>query len=195
MNERKKLNLLPQEVKNKYANKYLKLTAAFVGGFFILLLLLQYCHIGLLRLETSKILEDNQKYSDEQKNIKELKENIVKYESFLKDYENDCFPFPLFMYDIEACRPLDVNIISIDSSERLIGEGVQEEKEEKEKKSEKSAEEDKENVEEETDEKKSEPKIEYTEDLSGREIVIRGFGKSQESISKFIYDITHLSYL
>ena len=53
MNERKKLNLLPQEVKNKYANKYLKLTAAFVGGFFILLLLLQYCHIGLLRLETS----------------------------------------------------------------------------------------------------------------------------------------------
>ena len=39
------------------------------------------------------------------------------------------------------------------------------------------------------------PKIEYKEDLSGREIVIRGFGNNQESISKYIYDITHLPYL
>ena len=37
MNEKKKLNLLPLEAKNKYANKYLKFTAAVVAGFFILL--------------------------------------------------------------------------------------------------------------------------------------------------------------
>ena len=52
-----------------------------------------------------------------------------------------------------------------------------------------------EKVDEKNDEKEVKPKIEYTEDLSGREIVIRGFGSNQESISKFIYDITHLSYL
>ena len=39
------------------------------------------------------------------------------------------------------------------------------------------------------------PKIEYTEDLFGREIVIRGFGLNQDSISRFIYDITQLAYL
>ena len=199
MNEKKKLNLLPLEAKNKYANKYLKLTAAVVAGFFILLLLIQYCQIGILSIQTNKILADNQKYNKEQQTIKDLKESIANYEAFLKDYENDCFPFSLFMYDLEAHRPSDVYIISVDSSERLINEGVQEEDEEKKEKSkEKTEEKEKESDEEKPEEKTEEelkPKIEYTEDLSGREIVIRGFGNNQESISKFIYDITHLSYI
>ena len=63
----------------------------------------------------------------------------------------------------------------------------------KDKEKEKETEEEK--TDEKTDETEVKPKIEYTEDLSGREIVIRGFGNNQESISKFIYDITHLSYL
>ena len=199
MNEKKKLNLLPPEAKSKYANKYLKFTAAVVAGFFILLLLIQYCQIGILSIQTNKILADNQKYNKEQQTIKDLKESIANYEAFLKDYENDCFPFSLFMYDLEAHRPSDVYIISVDSSERLINEGVQEEDEEKKEKSkEKTEEKEKESDEEKPEEKTDEelkPKIEYTEDLSGREIVIRGFGNDQESISKFIYDITHLSYI
>ena len=199
MNEKKKLNLLPLEAKNKYANKYLKLTAAVIAGFFILLLLIQYCQIGILSIQTNKILADNQKYNKEQQTIKDLKESIANYETFLKDYENDCFPFSLFMYDLEAHRPSDVYIISVDSSERLINEGVQEEDENKKEKSkEKTEEKEKESEDKKSEEKTEEelkPKIEYTEDLSGREIVIRGFGNNQESISKFIYDITHLSYI
>ena len=199
MNEKKKLNLLPPEAKSKYANKYLKLTATVIAGFFILLLLIQYCQIGVLTLQTNKILADNQKYNEEKENIQVLKDNIANYEAFLKDYENDCFPFSLFMYDLEACRPSDVYIISVDSTERLINEGVQEETEEEAKKESTVKEEkeksDEEKPDEETDEKVKEPKIEYTEDLSGREIVIRGFGNNQESISKFIYDVTHLAYL
>ena len=199
MNEKKKLNLLPPEAKNKYANKYVKYTAAVTCGFFVLLLLIQYCQIGILTIQTNKILADNQKYNEEKENIRVLKDNIANYEAFLKDYENACFPFSLFMYDLESKRPSDVYIISVDSSERLINEGVQEEKEGEAKK-EPSIKEEKEKAEdektnEEIDEKVNEPKIEYTEDLSGREIVIRGFGSSQESISRFIYDITHLSYL
>lgn len=199
MNEKKKLNLLPPEVKNKYANKYLKLSAAIVAGFFVILLLAQYCQMGVLTLQTNKILADNQKYNKEKENIQVLKENIETYEAFLKDYENECFPFSLFMYDLEACRPSDVYIISVDSSERLINEGVQEEKKDNSKEDtavEKENENtDKEKTDEKTDEKVKEPKIEYTEDLSGREIVIRGFGNNQDSISKFIYDVTHLTYL
>ena len=201
MNEKKKLNLLPPEAKSKYANKYLKITAATIAGFFILLLALQYSHIGILTLQTNKILADNQKYNEEKETIQVLKENIANYEAFLKDYENECFPFSLFMYDLEAKRPSDVYIISVDSSERLVNEGVQDEEKEKENTAEK-AESKKAKSEEKAEDKDSEPqqvivvpKIEYKEDLSGREIVIRGFGNNQESISKYIYDITHLPYL
>ena len=94
MNEKKKLNLLPPEAKSKYANKYLKITAATIAGFFILLLLIQYGHIGVLTLQTNKILADNQKYNKEKETIQILKENIANYEAFLKDYENvDCLYF------------------------------------------------------------------------------------------------------
>ena len=195
MNEKKKLNLLPPEAKNKYANKYLKFTTVIIAGFFILLLLIQYCQIGILTIQTNKILSDNQKYNKEQETIKILKENISNYEAFLKDYENSCFPFSLFMYDLEAYRPSDVYIISVDSSERLINEGVLEENEADKEKSTEKNEHKKETTEENNEENGMIPKIEYVEDLSGREIVIRGFGNNQESISKFIYDITHFPYL
>lgn len=201
MNEKKKLNLLPPEAKSKYANKYLKITAATIAGFFLLLLVLQYVQIGVLTLQTNKILADNQKYNEEKETIQILKENIANYEAFLKDYENECFPFSLFMYDLEAHRPSDVYIISVDSSERLVNEGVQDEEKEKEKAMEKT-EDEKAKSAEKTEDKDTEPqqvivvpKIEYKEDLSGREIVIRGFGNNQETISKYIYDITHLPYI
>lgn len=84
MNEKKKLNLLPPETKNKYENKYLKITAATVFGFYIMLLSVQYCHMGILNLQTNKILADNQKYNKEMESIKLLKENIASYESFLR---------------------------------------------------------------------------------------------------------------
>lgn len=205
MNEKKKLNLLPPEAKNKYANKYIKVTASIIAGFFILLILIQYCQIGILTVQTNKILADNQKYNREKETIQTLKDSIANYEAFLSDYENDCFPFSLFMYDLEVYRPSDVYLISVDSVERLINEGVQDAAEDEKKTSEKDKEKDKEavkekekaseKIEEQTDEQEFVPKIEYTEDLSGREIIIRGFGKKQESISKYIYEITHLSYL
>ena len=93
MNEKKKLNLLPPEAKSKYANKYLKLTAAVIAGFFILLLLIQYCQIGVLTLQTNKILADNQKYNEEKENIQVLKDNIANYEAFLKDSKMIAFRF------------------------------------------------------------------------------------------------------
>ena len=204
MNINKKLNLLPQEAKNKYASKYLKFTGSATAGFLLLLLLVQYGQIWMLTLQTNKIVSDNQKYNKEKENLQALKTSIANYEAFLKDYENDCFPFSLFMYDLEAYRPSDVYIISVDSAERLINEGSQEEKEDekeklkekkKETQQEKENESEKEMSDDKPDGKKVKLKIEYTEDLSGREIIIRGFGKNQESISRFIYDVTHLSYL
>lgn len=204
MKNRKKLNLLPEEIKNKYISKYL--TGAAIGFCIVIALFVsvQYIQIGILSWQTNRIIANNEKYDKKKETIAQLEENIKKHNDFLKNYEDDCFPFALFMYDLEAYRPSDVYIISVDSTERLINEGVQEDKDKEkpaeEKKDEKADEShDTEKKEGETeksdDEENVKPEIGYTEDLSGREIVIRGFGNNQKSISQFIYDITHLSYI
>lgn len=212
MNSKKKLNLLPDEVKNRYANRYLAYTASVLGGIMVLLLVIQYVQIGMLSWQTNRIIEKNEKYDNEKNVIVDLEKSIKQYQTFLSDYENDCFPFSLFMYDIESKRPSDVFIISVDSEDRLINEGVQNKKQpenaEDTKKSEGETQNDKEqaaendnaaqNSEKQADEKAekaAEPEIKYTEDLSGQRIVIRGYGGKQESISNFIYDIAHLSYI
>lgn len=202
MKNLKKLNLLPDAIKNKYANKFLAYTAGVLCVLLFLFLSVQYVQIGVLSWQTNKIIESNQKYDKEKETILNLQASIEKYKGFMANYENDCFPFSMFMYDLEAFRPSDVFIISVDSSERLINEGVIEEKSDKPKKQEqektsekKSDKEAEDKTAEGTETKIPEPKIEYTEDLSGREIVIRGFGGNQESISKYIYDITHLAYI
>ena len=209
MNSKKKLNLLPDEVKNRYANRYLAYTASVLGGIMVLLLIIQYVHIGMLSWQTNRIIEKNEKYDNEKNAIVDLEKSIKQYQTFLSDYENDCFPFSLFMYDIESKRPSDVFIISVDSEDRLINEGVQEKKQvdnsedtsknegETQTDKEKTAEDDNaaQNSEKQADEKNAKPEIKYTEDLSGQRIVIRGYGGKQESISNFIYDIAHLSYI
>lgn len=207
MNNRKKLNLLPAEVKNKYVNKYMTYTCSVIGGFFILLMMVQYIHIGILSWQTNRILENNEKYEREKETIEMLKGDIEKHEKFLGDYESECFPFSRFMEDLEYYRPSDVYIISVDSTERLVNEGGSNDKEsvdtesvmkEKNESTDNKAKEKQENQENEKPVAESnitEAKIEYTGDLNGRDIVIRGFGGNQESISKFIYDITHMSYV
>lgn len=210
MNSKKKLNLLPDEVKNKYANRYLAYTASILGGIMVLLLVIQYVQIGVLSWQTNRIIEKNEKYDNEKSVIVNLEKSIKQYQTFLSDYENDCFPFSLFMYDVESKRPSDVFIISVDSEDRLINEGVQEKKQtenaEDTKKAEKTdeaeekpetenADKDTEKQADQIDEKAAKPEIKYTEDLSGQRIVIRGYGGKQESISNFIYDIAHLSYI
>ena len=204
MKNRKKLNLLPEEIKNKYISKYL--TCAAIGFCIVIALFLsvQYIQIGILSWQTNRIIANNEKYDKEKETIAQLEENIKKHNDFLKNYEDDCFPFALFMYDLEAYRPSDVYIISVDSTERLINEGVQEDKDKEKPAEEKNEEKDDEpdntekkegETEKSDDEENVKPEIGYTEDLSGREIVIRGFGDNQKSISQFIYDITHLSYI
>ena len=208
MKSRKKIKLLPLEIQNKYMNRYL--TVAAIGLCIIIALVLagRYIQIGVLSWQTDKIIASNEQYDKEKEVILNLEENIKRYHAFLKDYENECFPFSLFMYDLEAHRPSDVFIISVDSSERLINEGVQDEKDKQEDKQQDKQEENDEAEKQEEDEEvtpeKEElpadeetvtPEIGYTEDLAGREIVIRGYGQTQKSISQFIYDITHLSYI
>lgn len=187
---KKKLNLLPQEVKNKYANRYIKYAVSVLGGICILLLMIQYIHIGVLTLQINSIVKNNEMYQKEQEIIETLKGNIENYKAFMTDYENKCFPLSSFMYDLEACRPSDLFIISVDSADRLVNEGANEKTSETDEN--KEAEDNKSKEQSETD---TLPEIAYKHDLSGEEITIRGYSANQESLSNFIYDITHFPYI
>ena len=191
MNGKKKLNLLPPEIKNKDVNKSFLCAAAAVGGIFLIALAVQYIHIGMLSMQINNTIKNNELYNSEQQTLEKLKSNIKKYESFIFDYESGCFPLSEFMDDLESIRPPDVFIISVDSSERLINEGINDNPETVKKKADTS-----EDDEAEIDEEESaKPKIEYETDISDREIVVRGYGDNQASISQFIYDLSLLPYI
>ena len=182
MKERKKLNLLPQEVKDKYANKYILCVTAAVSAVLVLTLIWQYASMG---------------------------SDVDGYKAFMAAYGDGCFPFSRFMRDMETNRPDGVSIISVDSPDRLINEGENKEPEQTEPAKEgednsgentgQGEEKDNENIEEEqTPEGTPEPvmgKIAYSSDLAGQELTIRGYGKNQDDISKFIYALSNLSYI
>lgn len=197
MQEYKKLNLLPLSVKYKYANKYLIYAASLICGICILALSIQYINICILSYDIQKIEKANAKYNEEKAKIEGLQNIINGHKAFLQDYENGGFPFSLFMHDIELYKTNTVSIISIDSRDRLINEGAVE--------TEKSPSNDsdtKEKKEQSEEGQAKEPagetntiKPEYVKDLSGAEIVIRGYGQNSEDISKFIYNISRLNYI
>lgn len=203
----KKINLLPQKIKNKYINRYLIFAAIGIGMSVALVLGSQGVRIGILSWQTDKIIASNEKYEKEKETIANLEESIKEYTKFLNDYEKECFPFSLFLYDLEAMRPEDVFIISVDSLDRLINEGAQDEqKQEREQPADNQEEGEQQEKSDDAKDKQAgedtveeenhtSPEIGYKEDLAGREIVIRGYGKNQKSISQYLYDITHLSYI
>lgn len=197
MQEHKKLNLLPLSVKNKYANKYLIYAASLICGICILALAVQYINIYILNYDIQKIEKANAKYNEEKAKIESLQNTINEHKSFLQDYENGGFPFSLFMHDVELYKPNTVSIISIDSRDRLTNEGVAETDKtlSKDEATKEQKEKTKENQENEPAKETSPTKLEYAKDLSGGEIVIRGYGQNSQDISTFIYNISKLNYI
>jgi len=180
----KKLNLLPLSVKNKYINKHLIYAASLVCGICILALLAQYFGMAFLQYDIKKIGKANTEYNEEKAKIELLQSAIDEHKAFLQDYENGGFPLSRFMHDIHLHRPYTVSIISIDSQDRLIE--IAETKEVPSDDTEEQPE----------DEPITEtPVVNETNDLSGEEIIIRGHGKNSEDISRFIYQISRLSYI
>lgn len=209
MNGKKKLNLLPEEVKNKYFKKYVIYAFGIVGALCAVVLMVQYINIGILNWQIKSITQENNKYNAVKKEIAELDKSIAEYEEFIKLYDNECFPFAQFMYDLETYRPESVAIISVDTPDRLIGiEETEEKKDEKtenpdaEKKPDDESKEDKEQPDKkESTEKELKPsetetgKTGYKSDMANQQIIIRGFGKNQEDISNYIYRVSKLSYI
>ena len=203
MNGKKKLNLLPEEVKNRYFKKYAMCAFGIVGGLCVAVLMVQYINIGILNWQIKSITQENNKYNEAKREIAELDESIAEYEEFISLYDNECFPFADFMYDLEIYRPESVAIISVDTPDRLI--------EAEETSADKDKEDEMANEEVDTDEAESEEQSDTKEDLeqeetsvetantlsdiSNQQIIIRGFGKNQQDISNYIYRISKLSYI
>lgn len=198
MNGLKKINLLPLEVRNKYSNRYLKLLAGIILGVMVCVFGIQCIHAGVLTLQINHYKDQNAKYEQEKKNIENLQSRIVSYNAYIGEYEKSVFPFERFMQDLESIRPENVYIISVDTSDRLINEGKQEEENESDKELEEKPVDEKETEDKLESIKEKEiiaPEIKYVDDLAGKDIVIRGYSKKQDEISSFIFELSKLSYI
>ena len=191
MTETKKINLLPIEIKRKYANKYLKYFAVVVAFFMIMAVMVQFACVGILHLQINYYNDKNEKYEEMKKDIEALENQAASYEMFIKEYETSFFPFERFMNTLEEIKPESVRIISVDTEDRLVNEGGgTEEGTDKSAKGEKTEEN------EETEETRvNENVIGYKEDLAGKNIILRGYGKKQNDISLFIYEISKIPYI
>lgn len=196
MNEIKKLNLLPQEIKSRYENLHLVILISGILSVFVLIAGVQLVNIGILKWDINRITAQNAKYEQEKAVINILQEKINEYNQYISEYENKPFPFVRFMHDLENIRPDSVSIISIDTSDRLINEGEYDKNEKENSDNSESTDNKKDEADaEENVAAEEEPKIEYSGDLSGRNIVIRGYGQRQKDISSFIYELSRFSYI
>lgn len=188
MSELKKINLLSPEVKSKYENRYLKYFVAMTVGAMLMTILVQAADAGAMMLQIKHYNNKNAQYEEMKREIDSLEDLTASYTAFIQEYEKTFFPFERFMNNLEDIRPESVHIISIDTPDRLVNEGLKAEEDEQEQ----------EEIIKENENEKQETVggiIEYTDDLAGKNIVIRGYGKKQDEISVFIYELSRLPYV
>lgn len=195
MYNKREINLLPQEIKSKYLKKTLIVLLAGAGGIIAAGILIQLMLIMVLNFQIKGIRKANDKYNTTKQEIAEIQNNIEEYKNLITCYESEYFPFSQFMYDMASLTPEDVRIISADSRDRLVNEGEHEDEDENIKSDANTEKE--ESKESSEDEQTAEDETAPAElpDLAGNEIVIRGFGATQDGISKFIYGLSNLKYI
>lgn len=197
MFNKRELNLLPQEVKSRYFKKNAIKMLACLGGIIGIGILFQLIVIMVLNLQIRGIRKANEQYNTAKQEITEIQNSIEEYNSVIKCYENEYFPFSQFMSDLNLLTPEGVKIISADTRDRLVNEGANEDEDENETAEDNSKNEDEDDSKKNEDENGTENGIRIDElpDLSGNEIVIRGYGTTQDGISKFIYGLSNLRYI
>ena len=190
----KKLNLLPLAVREKQEKRLLLLICALLGGIIAAVILFRTAEIGIVKGSIDRTIAKNEKYKAEQQKMQSVKDNIAGYTDYIAAYETTYFPYSQFLSDLEEYRPDNVHIISADTADRLVNEGETDEQKQTDAQADNSKAEEKpeETPEPETTEE-NEPK--YTKDLAGEVITIRGYGDTQEDISRYIYSLSSLPYI
>lgn len=190
-----KQNLIPDDIKERYSKKYLAGFIVIVAVFLVISIAIPYVSMGIVNRQITRIEQENAEYQYQQEEINALNAEIEIYSKIVNEFEAVNFPFSQFLFDLETLKPASVHIISVDSPDRLINEGVTDEKEKKkpEKKETEKTEEGEENPEEAED--VSSPEIKYEKDLNQQKITIRGYGSSQKDISDYLHKLSELSYV
>ena len=193
MKVNEKQNLIPGEIKEKYTKRYFAGFIILVCSVLVISIAVPYVSMSVISNQISRIENENNEYNLQKKEIDLLQKEIDEYMTVIRTFEDETFPFTLFMYDLEIMRPVSVHIISVDTPDRLVNEGAEKEKE---KKTEENNEAEKEKDEDDKDVAKPEaPSIKYEKDLSGQNITIRGYGASQSDISNYLHSISSLPYI
>lgn len=199
MKDSVKQNLIPEDVREKYSMKYLIGFVVLLSVILVISIAIPYISMGIVKSQIGMIESENNEYNYTQTEISGINADIDIYKNIIEAYKVGNFPFYQFMHDLEVLRPATVHIISVDTQDRLINEGVQDEEEKKttEKDAELAKLEDKKKNEEnpESIEPESVPVIKYEKDLCQQSITIRGYGSSQSDISNYLHSISELSYI
>ena len=196
MKDSVKQNLIPEDVRDKYSMKYLIGFSIILAVILVISIAIPYISMGIVKSQISRIESENNEYNYTQTEIAGITAETKDYTSIIEAYHENNFPFYQFMYDLEALRPGTVNIISVDTQDRLINEGASDNEKEKkttevqEKESEKKDDDSLESIENVTV-----PEIKYEKDLYHQSITIRGYGSSQSDISNYLHSISELSYI
>lgn len=189
----KKLNLLPCAVKAKQEKRMLTLVGAALGGIIAFAICIQFARIGITSVSINRIIAKNEKYQTEQQKMQYIKDSISGYTKYITAYQEEYFPYSQFMHDLEEYRPDNVHIISADTVDRLRNEGEQSEEDTAKQA---GTEETGIKAEENPDESlQNDEKPKYTKDLAGETIILRGYGDTQEDISRYIYLLSNLEYI
>ncbi len=182
MDRREKLNLIPDEIREKYSRKYLAGFIVLVAVFLVISISIPYISMAVVNRQISKIERKNEAYQYQAQKIEALDAEIEIYSRYINEYKAMRFPFSDFLSDLELLKPVSVHIISVDSPDRLINEGAVSEEKAKENK-------------ETENEEVTAPEIKYEKDLCLQKITIRGYGSSQKDISDYLHSISELSYI
>ena len=164
-----KQNLIPEDITERYSKKYLIGFVVLLAVILVISIAIPYISMGIVKSQISRIESENNEYNITQTEISGITADIEGYKSIIEAYHESNFPFYQFMYDLEALRPGTVNIISVDTTDRLVNEGasdgdkeknVEKDKETKEVDGKKKDEENLESI-----ENVSLPEIKYEKDL------------------------------
>jgi len=192
MQNAKRLNLLPKEYKEKQINKYLIYAFGGIGAILALIMIITYINLGIANLTLNKLQKEDTVYKQKQTKIATMQETIKTNNEFVVEHEKAYFPFYEFMQVLEYQKPYGLTIISVDSIDRLVNkmEVAGEKSLEKTKKDEKTG-----NPEQTPTPTQKPPTVEYTKDLSGEKLSIRGYSSNPNDISIFLYDLSKLPYI
>lgn len=180
----KKINLLPQKYKDKYANKYLLFFFFGIVTVMLLIMVASLINLALINHSINKLTTEDKEYQSRQATIMTLQESISRKQKLIEEYEKDNFPFYAFINAIATQTADDLTIISIDSIDRLISVDIDQE-----------VDSENEHLEETAENPVPTKQVNYEKDLAGEKLIIRGYSVNSSAIAAFINNVSRLFYV